>query len=88
MNHTLPELPYASDALEPHIDKGTMELHHTKHHQTHVSRLCQVLDRFPDLAAKPTEELVGDLISVPRDIRTEVRIHGGGHVNHSFSGRF
>jgi Fe-Mn family superoxide dismutase len=84
MNHTLPELPYAYDALEPYIDKGTMELHHTKHHQTHVSRLREALDRFPDLAAKETEDLVGDLIGVPKDIRTEIRNHGGGHVNHSF----
>ena len=83
MTHALPDLPYAYDALEPYIDAATMELHHTRHHQTHIDHLRDILHQYPDLAAKPAHELVGDLIGVPKDIRTEVRNHGGGHVNHS-----
>ncbi len=84
MAHTLPPLPYAYDALEPHIDARTMEIHYTKHHQTYVTKLNEALEKYPQLADKSAEELIADLDMVPEDIRTAVRNHGGGHVNHSF----
>ncbi len=83
MTHTLPVLPYAYDALEPHIDAKTMEIHHTKHHQTYVDKLNAALEKYPDLQEKSVEELVADLELIPEDIRTAVRNHGGGHLNHS-----
>lgn len=83
MPHTLPQLPYAYDALEPHIDARTMEIHHTKHHQTYVDKLNAALEKYPELQDKTVEELVADLELVPEDIRTAVRNHGGGHLNHS-----
>lgn len=83
MPHTLPALPYAFDALEPHIDAKTMEIHHTKHHQAYVTKLNEALDKHPELHEKMIEELVADLDMVPEDIRAAVRNNGGGHLNHS-----
>ncbi len=83
MPYTLPKLPYAYDALEPHIDAKTMEIHHTKHHQTYVDKLNATLEGQDDLASKSVEDLITDLNSVPEKIRTAVRNHGGGHANHS-----
>ena len=83
MAHTLPALPYAYDALEPHIDARTMEIHHTKHHQTYIDKLNAALSKYPELADKPVEELLKDLNAVPEDIRAAVKNHGGGHYNHS-----
>ena len=83
MAHSLPDLPYAYDALEPIIDARTMEIHHTKHHNTYVTSLNAALEGHADLAAKSVEDLISDLDSVPEDIRTAVRNHGGGHANHS-----
>ncbi|WP_404403895.1 superoxide dismutase [Jeotgalibacillus malaysiensis] len=84
MAYTLPELPYSYDALEPHIDKETMNIHHTKHHNTYVTKLNDALEGHDDLQAKSIDELVADLNSVPESIRTAVRNNGGGHANHSF----
>ena len=84
MAHTLPELPYAYDALEPFFDEATMKLHHDKHHATYVANLNAAIDKHPELADKSALELVKDLASVPDDIRTAVQNNGGGHVNHSF----
>jgi Fe-Mn family superoxide dismutase len=83
MAHKLPELPYAHDALEPHIDAQTMELHHGKHHQGYVSKLNAALEKHPELADQPLEQLLSDLSKIPEDIRTAVRNHGGGHLNHT-----
>jgi len=83
MAYQLPELPYAYDALEPHIDKETMNIHHTKHHNTYVTNVNAALEGHEDLASKSVEELVSDLNSVPESIRTAVRNNGGGHANHS-----
>ncbi len=83
MPHTLPTLPYAFDALEPHIDARTMEIHYTKHHQAYVNNLNAALEKHPKFAERTVEELVADLDVVPEDIRTAVRNHGGGHLNHS-----
>jgi Fe-Mn family superoxide dismutase len=83
MKYELPKLPYAYDALEPSIDAKTMEIHYTKHHQTYVTKLNEALDKHPEVADKPLAGLLGDLDSVPEDIRTAVRNHGGGHLNHS-----
>lgn len=80
---TLPKLPYAYDALEPHIDAKTMEIHHTKHHQTYIDKLNAALEKYPNLQEKTVEELISDLSAIPEDIRTAVRNHGGGHANHS-----
>ncbi len=82
MPYTLPKLPYAYDALEPHVDAKTMEIHHTKHHQTYVDKLNEAVDGTP-LADKPVEELIRDLDAVPEAKRGAVRNHGGGHANHS-----
>lgn len=82
MAHALLPLPYAFDALEPHIDAKTMEIHYTKHHQTYVDKLTEALAKHPELAEKTVEELVADLDMIPEDIRTAVRNHGGGHLNH------
>ena len=84
MAYELPKLPYAYDALEPHIDARTMEIHHTKHHQTYITNVNNALKDKPDLAAKSVEDLIKDLSAVPEDIRTVVRNNGGGHANHSF----
>ena len=81
--HELPKLPYAYDALEPHIDARTMEIHHTKHHAAYVTNLNGALDKHPELHERSIEELLGALDRVPEDIRTVVRNHGGGHANHS-----
>lgn len=81
---TLPKLSYAYDALEPHIDAKTMEIHHTKHHQAYVDKLNAALESHADLMVKPVEELLMMIDQVPEDIRTAVRNHGGGHANHSF----
>lgn len=83
MKHTLPELPYSYDALEPYIDAKTMEIHHTKHHQAYIDKLNAALEKYPDLAEKSVEELITNLEAIPEDIRTAVRNHGGGHLNHS-----
>jgi Fe-Mn family superoxide dismutase len=79
----LPPLPYAVDALEPHIDARTMEIHHDKHHAAYVAGLNRAVAEFPDAANQAVETLVGRLDSVPEQIRTAVRNHGGGHLNHS-----
>jgi len=81
--HELPKLDYGYDALEPHFDARTMELHHSKHHATYVAKLNEALAKHPGLESKPLEELLRDLTSVPEDIRTAVKNHGGGHFNHS-----
>ncbi len=83
MAYTLPPLPYAPDALEPHIDKMTMEIHHGKHHQGYVNNLNAALEKHPELQSKTVEELLKGITSVPDDIRTAVRNNGGGHANHS-----
>ncbi|GGD04752.1 superoxide dismutase [Pontibacillus salipaludis] len=79
----LPELPYAYDALEPHIDKETMNIHHTKHHAGYVNKLNNALEGHADLQDKSLDALIADLNAVPEDIRTAVRRNGGGHSNHS-----
>lgn len=81
--HKLPELEYPYDALSPHISKEVMELHHDKHHQAYVDKLNAALEQAPDLQGKELPELLSDLESVPEEIRTAVRNHGGGHYNHS-----
>ncbi len=83
MAHTLPKLNYSYDALEPHIDAKTMEIHHTKHHQTYVDKLNTALEAHQELQQKAVEELLKNLNSVPESIRTAVRNHGGGHANHA-----
>jgi superoxide dismutase, Fe-Mn family len=81
---TLPKLPYAYDALEPHIDKKTMLIHHTKHHQGYIDNLNKQIEKYPELGDKSLAELLIDLDSVPADARVAVRNNGGGHWNHSF----
>lgn len=83
MAHQLPNLPYAHDALEPHIDTQTMQIHHGKHHQTYVNNLNAALEGHADLQAKSVEDLIADLNSIPENIRTAVRNNGGGHANHA-----
>ncbi len=83
MAHSLPALPYPTDALEPHIDKMTMEIHHGKHHQAYVTNLNAALDKHPELHSKSVEDLLKGINTVPEDIRTAVRNNGGGHANHS-----
>jgi len=80
----LPQLPYDYNALEPHIDEQTMKIHHTKHHQTYVDKLNAALEPHKELHNKSVEELLTNLAGVPDAIRTAVRNHGGGHLNHSF----
>jgi Fe-Mn family superoxide dismutase len=84
MAYELPPLPYPVDALEPHIDAKTMEIHHDKHHQAYITNANNALKEYPQLAAKPVEELIADLSAVPEAIRTAVRNNAGGHANHSF----
>ncbi|GLY09968.1 superoxide dismutase SodA [Pseudobacillus badius] len=83
MAFQLPELPYAYDALEPHIDKETMNIHHTKHHNTYVTNLNKALEGQDELASKSVEEVIANLDAVPENVRTAVRNNGGGHANHS-----
>jgi len=84
MAFTVPPLPYAFDALEPHIDKQTMEIHHDKHHGAYVTNLNKALESVPALKDKPIEALLADNCSIlPEEIRTPVRNNGGGHINHS-----
>lgn len=83
MAFTLPALPYAPNALEPHIDTKTMEIHHGKHHQAYINNANAKLEAHPALAAKSVEALIADLASVPEDIRTVIRNNAGGHANHS-----
>ena len=82
MKYELPSLPYAYNALEPHIDAATMEIHHTKHHQAYVDKLNAAIEGY-DLGAPTIDELVAAIHTVPEEIRTAVRNHGGGHANHS-----
>ena len=83
MAFELPPLPYAFDALEPHFDAKTMEIHHDKHHATYVAKLNEAVNKHPELAGKTVEELQLGINSIPDDIRGAVRNHGGGHLNHS-----
>jgi Fe-Mn family superoxide dismutase len=83
MAFKLPDLPYDFAALEPHIDARTMEIHYGKHHATYVARLNAALEKYPALAQKPVEDLLKSLDTLPAEIRTAVRNHGGGHFNHS-----
>ena len=78
----LPELNYSYDALEPHIDKQTMEIHHTKHHQAYVDKLNQALEKYPEFQNMEIEEILKSLDKLPEDIKTAVRNNGGGHYNH------
>ena len=84
MTYTLPDLPYAYDALEPYIDEETMHLHHDKHHNTYVTNLNSAIEKYPELGEKTIEELLSDMDAIPTDIKTAVRNNGGGHANHSF----
>ncbi|GIW67448.1 MAG: superoxide dismutase [Mn] [Candidatus Parcubacteria bacterium] len=81
--HVLPQLPYSYDALEPYIDKTTMEIHHTKHHQAYVNNLNSALEKYPEWQNVELEEILKNLNQLPEDIRTAVRNNGGGHYNHS-----
>jgi len=83
MPFEIPQLPYSYDALEPHIDAKTMEIHHSKHHQTYIDKLNAALEGQEELAEEPIEVILMDLNAVPGKIRTPVRNHGGGHANHS-----
>lgn len=83
MAYELPELPYAKDALEPHIDATTMEIHHGKHHQTYITKLNAALEGHDELASKCIDDLIANLDAVPESIRGAVRNNGGGHANHS-----
>ena len=83
MPFTLPDLPYPHDALEPHIDARTMEIHHGKHHKAYIDNANAALEKHPALAARSVEELLRDLNAVPEDIRTVIRNNAGGHANHS-----
>jgi Fe-Mn family superoxide dismutase len=84
MAYELPPLSYPFNALEPHIDAKTMEIHHDKHHQAYITNANKALDGHPDLAAKPVDELLADLSKIPESIRTVLRNNAGGHSNHSF----
>src|SRR5438876_548538 len=83
MAFTLPPLPYPPDALEPHIDKMTMEIHHGRHHKAYVDNLNKALEGHADLQSKPIEQLLREINKVPENIRGPVRNNGGGHANHS-----
>ncbi|TEA78698.1 superoxide dismutase [Allopusillimonas ginsengisoli] len=83
MPYTLPALPYAYDALEPHIDAMTMEIHYTRHHQTYINNLNAALESAGISSEQPVETLISDLDAIPESIRTIVRNNGGGHANHS-----
>lgn len=84
MSYELPELGYAYDALEPHFDARTMEIHHSKHHAAYIAKVNDALEGHEALAAKSIEELISDLDAIPEGIRGAVRNNGGGHANHSF----
>src|SRR5213082_2457704 len=84
MAYELPKLPYDYNALEPHIDARTMEIHHTKHHQAYITNVNNAIKGKADLESKSVEDLIKNLNAVPEDIRTVVRNNGGGHANHSF----
>ncbi|MBN2096686.1 superoxide dismutase [Candidatus Peregrinibacteria bacterium] len=81
--NTLPDLPYAYNALEPHVDEATMKVHHDKHHQAYLTKYLAALEGHDDLSAKPVEQVLGDLDSVPEAIRTAVRNNGGGYFHHN-----
>ncbi len=83
MAFTLPDLPYAENALEPHIDAQTMNIHRTKHHQTYITNLNGAIEKHPELASKSVEELLRGLTTIPEAIRPVIRNHGGGHANHA-----
>lgn len=83
MSYVLPALPYAYDALEPHFDKMTMEIHHTKHHQTYVNNTNTALEAFPDMTGLDIDDLITQLDKFPADKRTFIRNNAGGHSNHS-----
>ncbi|MNH95304.1 Superoxide dismutase [Mn] [compost metagenome] len=83
MAHQLPALPYPANALEPHIDEQTMNIHHDRHHNTYVTNLNAALESAPELQDKSVEELISNLDAVPENIRTAVRNNGGGHANHT-----
>ena len=84
MSHALPSLPYSPNALEPHFDARTMEIHHGKHHQTYVDKLNAALENHPELSDLSIFDLISDLSKIPENIRGAVRNNGGGHANHSF----
>ena len=84
MTFELPNLPYSTDSLEPHIDARTMEIHHGKHHQTYINNLNAALESNPDLSSKSVDDLISDLSQIPESIRGAVRNNGGGHSNHTF----
>ncbi len=84
MTHTLPSLAYSVDALEPHVDARTMEIHHGKHHQTYIDKLNGALENHSELNSNSVENLISDLSRIPEDIRGAVRNNGGGHYNHTF----
>jgi superoxide dismutase, Fe-Mn family len=83
MAHQLPPLPYAFEALEPHIDAQTMQIHHGKHHQAYINNLNTALEKHPELQSKSVDDLIKDLNALPEAIRTAVRNNGGGHANHT-----
>ncbi len=83
MPYELPPLPYAYDALEPHIDARTMEIHHTKHHQAYITNANKALEAYPDLAGQPVEQLLRNIKAVPEAIRQTIINHAGGHANHA-----
>jgi Fe-Mn family superoxide dismutase len=83
MAYEVPPLPYAYNALEPHIDEPTMHLHHDKHHAAYVTKLNGAVEKYPDLAKKSAEELIRNLSALPEDVRGVIRNNGGGHVNHT-----
>ena len=84
MAFTLPPLPYAPDALEPHIDAQTMQIHHGKHHQAYVNNLNTALEKAPDFAGLSLDDLMKNINTVPESVRTAIRNNGGGHWNHTF----
>jgi superoxide dismutase, Fe-Mn family len=83
MAFELPPLPFAYDALEPHIDEATVKLHHDKHHQTYVTNLNGAVEKHPELGTKSPEDLIKNLAAIPEDVRKVVQNNGGGHVNHT-----
>lgn len=83
MKYELPEISYGYDGFEPHIDAKTMEIHHSKHHQGYIDKLNTALEKHPEIADTPLEDLLANLENVPEDIRTAIRNNGGGHFNHS-----
>jgi len=83
MTYTLPNLPYSYEALEPHIDSKTMEIHHSKHHNTYVTKLNAGLEKYPELLNLDIKELISKFNELPEEVKTAVKNHGGGHLNHS-----